>query len=273
MVTLKLPIRLILPALMLSFTWLAGCATETSHRSAVPVPARVHGQPPPSPQYAPASPSDTLDSGWSERVVTEEELYGLSDLDPELTPLRVKEILARMNGKGGYLISEDINRGRKLRAPNDFRAFKNWSPMPKSVPAFRSQPKTVLILRDLPFIGWYERGNLTGDSHICIGRRGEETEAGSYRVEEQDIDHYSHSYRNAFNEPAWMPYALRIYGHVWIHAGDIAGPFCSPGCVILPLNKAEQLFDWADLGTPVLVVDSERQLSSTMKSTHGAPLR
>ncbi len=53
-----------------------------------------------------------------------------------------------------------------------------------------------------------------------------------------------------------MPWALRIYGTVWIHAGDIASGHCSHGCVNLPIFSAMKLFDWATTGTPVLIVES-----------------
>jgi lipoprotein-anchoring transpeptidase ErfK/SrfK len=62
-----------------------------------------------------------------------------------------------------------------------------------------------------------------------------------------------------------MPWALRIYGTVWIHAGDVTRGYCSPGCIVLPLETAEQLFDWADMGTAVLIVESLATLNSSLK--------
>jgi hypothetical protein len=53
-----------------------------------------------------------------------------------------------------------------------------------------------------------------------------------------------------------MPYALRIYGITWIHAGDIERSHCSHGCINLPVFSAMRLFEWATPGTPVLIIDN-----------------
>ncbi len=52
-----------------------------------------------------------------------------------------------------------------------------------------------------------------------------------------------------------MPFSLRIYEAVWIHAGNVFAAHCSHGCVILPIEKAEALFRWAEPGTPVLILE------------------
>jgi lipoprotein-anchoring transpeptidase ErfK/SrfK len=62
-----------------------------------------------------------------------------------------------------------------------------------------------------------------------------------------------------------MPYAMRIYGAVWIHAGDITGPDCSHGCVTLPLAEAQVLFEWAEAGTFVLILESLNDLHRDIK--------
>lgn len=233
----------------------AGCTFEPLRR---PSPSPSVGiQTNVLPQIRPQQ-SPVVDTGWTERTISDDELYRLSDEDPELTPVRCREILARLNGKASYLVSEDIGKGRRLKVPNDFRAFKEWTPMPDSISKLTDLPRCIVILKDIPFLGWYEWGKLVGDSHVCLGREGQETSSGRFRVEQKDADHYSRSYQNAYGEPAWMPWALRIYDHVWIHAGDVTGPFCSPGCVVLPLGKAQELFMWADLGTPVLILDSKQ---------------
>ena len=140
--------------------------------------------------------------------------------------------------------------------PNDFRAYRNWTPLPQQVEKLAHLPKTILVVKDIPFIGWYENGKLVGDSLVGLGKPGEETDAGVYRILEKAVDKYSLSYRNDFGEPAWMPWAMRIYGTVWIHAGDIAGPYCSHGCVMLPMDPAEELFFWTDDQTTVVIVES-----------------
>jgi hypothetical protein len=119
-------------------------------------------------------------------------------------------------------------------------------------------------VKSLPFAGWYEKGHLLEDTYICIGKKGEWTKAGLYKVLKKDEHHVSASYRNAYGQPALMPWALRIYGHVWIHAGDIEGPNCSHGCINLPLQPAAKLFDWAGADTTVLVIESLKDLDQKL---------
>jgi hypothetical protein len=123
----------------------------------------------------------------------------------------------------------------------------------------------ILIVKDIPFIGWYQKGRLLGDAQVSIGKLPAWTKAGFYRVEEKDIDHFSSSYKNVYDQPAPMPFALRIYGHVWIHGGDILGGYLSHGCINLPLDPAEQLFIWSEIGTAVLIVESLKELEKDLQ--------
>jgi len=202
-----------------------------------------------------------LNTGWTQRTISEDELLQTEKTNPDLDINTCREILSRLNTKEQYYIRDDIRNGRKLKVPNDFSAFRDWTPLPPrlTAPALRS-PKFILVVKDIPFIGWYESGVLAGDSQACIGDSGQDTKAGFYRVQEKDADHVSRSYPNDFGRPAWMPFSLRIYETVFIHAGNVFGARCSHGCVILPVEKAETLFQWADQGTSVLVLESLKDL-------------
>jgi hypothetical protein len=195
------------------------------------------------------------DFSWTERVISEEELLALERSDPTLDLNTCREILARLNTKESFYVREDIREGRKLKVPRDFNAYRNWSPLPVRLPEKLRAPKLILVVKDLAFIGWYESGVLVGDSQACTGISGQDTLAGSYRVEEKDAGHTSSSYPNDYGTRAWMPFSLRIYEAVWIHAGNVFGARCSHGCVTLPIEKAQALFEWAEAGTPVLVLE------------------
>ena len=203
--------------------------------------------------------------GWTQRVVAKDELMRLNEEDPELSYSISKQILARLNVRAPYYIAEDIRNQRPIKVPNDFSLYKNWTPLPRMIPEVSTLPKFILIVKDIPFLGWYEDGRLAGDSPVCIGKSDGWTRAGIYRVRDKDIDHISGSYANAYGQPAPMPWALRIYEHVWSHAGDITGGYCSHGCINLPLMPAQQLFSWADHGTVVLVVESLRNLQTVFE--------
>jgi hypothetical protein len=204
------------------------------------------------------------DLSWTERVVTEEELIGLFNRNPALDLDTCREILGRLNGKEVYYIRSDIRTGTRLKVPVDFGAYLGWTPLPARVAAFAIYPRLILVVKEIPFLGWYEAGKLAGDSQACIGRDGQHTEAGFYRVLDKDEDHRSRSYPNEYGAPAWMPYSLHLYGTVYIHAGNLFGDHCSHGCVILPIGKAETLYRWAEAGTPVLVVETLDRVSRAL---------
>jgi hypothetical protein len=205
----------------------------------------------------PAPP--VLDVGWKERSIKQEELNRICRKDPALDFRICCDILARLNTKDQDYIKEDVKKGRKLKVPNDFRAYKTWSPLPDRLP-LDSQKKAILIVREIPFLGWYEKGKLVRDVQICVGKKAAWTKVGQYKVQRKDENHISQSYQNVYGYPALMPYALHVYGHVWIHAGDVVDGYCSHGCINVPLRQAQELFEWAERGTLVLIVESLKDL-------------
>ncbi|NLI82765.1 MAG: L,D-transpeptidase [Deltaproteobacteria bacterium] len=207
--------------------------------------------------------------GWVERVITEDELEILAERDPELSPSVARGILARLNVRARYYIAEDMKAKRPLKVPHDFHQFKNWTPMPARLPEVAHLAKFVMVVKKIPFLGWYEQGDLVGDGEVCIGRSWGSTRSGVYKVDSKILDAVSLKYKNAYGEPAPMPWAMRIYEHVWIHAGDISSGYCSHGCINLPLHPARALFRWADRETVVAVVDSLEQVPAFFK-THGS---
>jgi hypothetical protein len=217
----------------------------------------------PAPQ-AKAEPRGPLDTGLKMRTLSEQEIQRLSSKDPDLSPSAIRHILSRINAKASYYIEEDIRDGRPMIVPNDLRAYKKWSPLDHYIPEVAGIPKFILIVKDEYFLGWYEEGRLVGDSHICIGKKDGWTRAGVYAVKEKDPDHVSRSYTNAYGQPALMPWALRIYEHVWIHAGDITQGNCSHGCINLPVFVAPKVFEWADRGTVVAIVESLDDVEPTL---------
>lgn len=207
------------------------------------------------------------DAGWTIRPITMDELDRLNQHDPELYPKAAMEILSRLNARARYHIAEDVKAGRPMKVPYNFNHYKGWSALPEFIKEISHIPKIVLLVKDVPFIAWYENGRRVGDSVVCIGKQNSWTRAGTYRVLNKDPDHISRSYTNAYGEPAPMPWAMRIYDHVWIHAGDIERGFCSHGCINLPWFPAIDLYKWADANTTVMIVESLRNKSEQGEQT------
>jgi hypothetical protein len=201
---------------------------------------------------------------WSERVITEKELSKLCEDNPELSKRDCLAILSRLNIRGHHRVAEDIKEGRPIKVPNDFMDYKDWTPLPKHISAMQNTSKCILVVKDIPFLGWYEKGELRGDTPVCIGKREKATQAGRYKIKQKDINHVSGSYKNQFGEPAPMPWALRVYGHVWIHAGDVVSGYCSQGCINVPVDPAREIFKWAKIGTKVVIVESLFDLNNSL---------
>ncbi len=266
------------PGLLISLVLLlliSGCATthvdtgqiESINDETQTAPVAVQPVKAPSPPKAAAKPAPK-DLVTVRRVITESEVRKLQKKDPDLEFYRCIEILCRINKKDKEYIRADMKRKRPLRVPKNFSAYKDWSPLPQKIAGAGKFPKFILVVKDIPFLGWYQNGKLVGDTYIGIGRMNAWTKRGLYSVSAKDPWHMS-TYPNAYGNPSVMPNALHIYERVWIHTGDVIGPNCSHGCINVPITPAERLYGWADVGTAVLITQSLKDLGRDIKT---APL-
>ncbi|PTY01132.1 hypothetical protein DB346_13980 [Verrucomicrobia bacterium LW23] len=124
---------------------------------------------------------------------------------------------------------------------------------------------------------FYKGGKLVGETEVSTGREGYGTRPGSYSVIQKSPNHRSSIYgsyvdgagntvvgdvtRGRTPQPAGtsylgasMPFFLRFYGGVGMHAGYLPGYPASHGCVRLPYGAARVFYANAPYGTPVQVV-------------------
>src|SRR5208337_5665157 len=140
---------------------------------------------------APASPKAPMkpagkDLSTVRRAITEKEVRKLQAKDPDLEFYRCIEILCRINKKDKEYIRADMKRKRPLRVPKNFSSYKDWSPLPEKIAGAGKFPKFILVVKDIPFLGWYQNGNLVGDTYIGIGKMNAWTKKGLYKVKEKD---------------------------------------------------------------------------------------
>ena len=84
---------------------------------------------------------------------------------------------------------------------------------------------------------------------VSTGSRTYETPAGIFTVLQKNRDHVSNLY-----EDAEMPFMQRItWSGIALHAGALPGYRASHGCVRLPYDFAERLFDLTSVGTRVVI--------------------
>ena len=95
--------------------------------------------------------------------------------------------------------------------------------------------------------GWIMR------APVSTGATGRETPAGVFSVVEKDKDHHSSLY-----DDAWMPNMLRItWSGIALHGGPLPGYAASHGCIRMPYDFAESLFDKARIGMHVIIAPSD----------------
>jgi lipoprotein-anchoring transpeptidase ErfK/SrfK len=90
---------------------------------------------------------------------------------------------------------------------------------------------------------------------VSSGTTGRETPAGVFSVVQKDKDHHSNLY-----DDAWMPNMLRItWSGIALHGGPLPGYAASHGCVRMPYDFAEKLFDKVPIGMRVIIAPDDAE--------------
>src|SRR3974390_2564953 len=106
----------------------------------------------------------------------------------------------------------------------------------------------VVSLRDQQITVYDDRGWIMR-TPVSSGQKGRETPAGIFSVLQKDADHYSNMY-----DDAYMPHMQRLtWSGIAMHGGVLPGYPASHGCVRMPYDFAERLFDTTKLGLRVIV--------------------
>jgi hypothetical protein len=88
---------------------------------------------------------------------------------------------------------------------------------------------------------------------VSSGQKERETPAGIFSVIQKDADHHSNLY-----DDASMPHMQRLtWSGIALHGGALPGYPASHGCVRMPFDFAERLFDVTELGMRVIVAPTD----------------
>ncbi len=88
---------------------------------------------------------------------------------------------------------------------------------------------------------------------VSSGQKGRETPSGVFSVIAKEREHYSNLYDDAF-----MPHMQRLtWSGIALHGGVLPGRPASHGCIRLPFDFAERLFDETRVGLRVIVAPTE----------------
>jgi hypothetical protein len=140
-------------------------------------------------------------------------------------------------GLAVLIVTYDLADAAKLRNEQSVVSRPVGEPI-MAIVSLREQQITVYDDR-----GWIMR------APVSSGQRGRETPAGIFSVLQKDADHYSNVY-----DDAYMPHMQRLtWSGIALHGGALPGYPASHGCIRMPYNFAERLFDATKLGMRVIV--------------------
>jgi L,D-transpeptidase catalytic domain len=142
---------------------------------------------------------------------------------------------------------------RRARADSEVEDVRQLKPGQFVWYPERAEAGPVAIVVSLPdqLVYVYRNGVRIGVSTCATGRPGHATPTGVFTILQKDKTHHSSLYNDAS-----MPFTERLtWSGVALHAGNLPGYPDSHGCVHLPLEFSELLFQATQLGTPVIIAD------------------
>jgi hypothetical protein len=157
-----------------------------------------------------------------------------------------------------------------------------------SAPELRAQRTAVLINLTEQTAYLLENGRAALVSPIASGKEGWGTPAGRFQITKKDLNHVSgdfglvvDSYGRIVNPdatpsspvsagyhymPAPMPDYMQFGPYLGMHAGFLPGYPASHGCVRMPHDLAAEFFARVEVGTPVEVIGSARNVTHVRRA-------
>ncbi len=136
--------------------------------------------------------------------------------------------------------------------------FKYVPPSPPAPKPISSGDKSIDVNLSTQRLKLYQGGVLIAEYLISSGRPGMATPTGNFTVLSKETNHWSTQYS------LFMPYAMKFYNGYYIHelpywpggyreGEEHLGIPVSHGCVRLGVGAAQQVFNFADIGTPIII--------------------
>lgn len=135
-----------------------------------------------------------------------------------------------------------------------------YEPLSSKTPEIPADGKVVVADLSLMLVRLYENGTVIHEFPIVSkGRPGSfwETPTGKYRVLTKEENHFSSI------GGVWMPYSIGFFGNFFIHgwptypSGRAVAEGFSGGCIRMQTEDAKIVYDFVEIKTPIIVVESE----------------
>jgi L,D-transpeptidase catalytic domain len=142
-------------------------------------------------------------------------------------------------------------------APADAAAgqARHAQPVEAKAPRPAAEPIMAIVSIKNQQVTFYDADGWILRAPVSTGTTGRETPAGVFAVVEKNKDHHSSLY-----DDAWMPNMLRItWNGIALHGGPLPGYAASHGCVRMPYDFAERVFDKAPMGMRVIIAPGDAE--------------
>src|SRR5580700_4908269 len=128
-------------------------------------------------------------------------------------------------------------------------------PTEATAPREAGEPIMAIVSIKTQQVTFYDADGWILRAPVSTGITGRETPAGVFAVLEKDPDHHSSLY-----DDAWMPNMQRLtWNGIALHGGPLPGYAASHGCVRMPYDFAEKLFDKTRIGMRVIISPNDAE--------------
>jgi hypothetical protein len=118
-----------------------------------------------------------------------------------------------------------------------------------SVERPQDEPIMAIVSLRKQRITIYDANGWILQAPVSSGQKGRETPAGIFSVIQKEAEHYSNLYDDAF-----MPHMQRLtWSGIALHGGIVPAHPASHGCIRMPYDFAERLFEITRVGMRVIV--------------------
>ena len=129
------------------------------------------------------------------------------------------------------------------------RQARPAAPTEATAPREAGEPIMAIVSIKSQQVTFYDADGWIFRAPVSTGTTGRETPAGVFALVEKDKDHHSTMY-----DDAWMPNMQRItWNGIALHGGPLPGYAASHGCVRMPYDFAEKMFDRTSIGMRVII--------------------
>ena len=128
-------------------------------------------------------------------------------------------------------------------------------PTEATAPRQAGEPIMAIVSIKSQQVTFYDADGWILRAPVSSGTTGRETPAGVFAIVEKEKDHHSSLY-----DDAWMPNMQRItWSGIAMHGGPLPGYAASHGCVRMPYDFAEKLFDTTRIGMRVIIAPGDAE--------------